>query len=248
MSLSEFFVTCIPLTFPVAAGDLADWIGRRTTVILGCIIFSIGVALQCASTTYDVLIAGRFVAGLGVGFVSAIIILYMAEVAPRHVRGAIVSGYQFFITIGIMLASIVTFGTQRLNTSASYRIPIGIQFLWAFILATGLFLLPETPRYLVRHGQHEKAAKSLARLRGQQEDSLFITIELAEIIANHEYEMRMIPRTSYLATWTSCFKGGLGNGSSNLRRVILGTSLQMMQQWTGVSETSKFGEHPNLSR
>ena len=98
----------------MVAGDFADWVGRRTTVILGCAIFCLGAAFQCASTAYKMLIAGRFVAGLGVGFVSAIIILYMSEIAPRRVRGAIVSGYQFFITIGIMLASIVTFGTQHI--------------------------------------------------------------------------------------------------------------------------------------
>lgn len=75
--------------------------------------------------------AGRLVSGFGVGFVSAIIILYMSEVAPRKVRGAIVSGYQFCITIGILLASCVCYATQNRNDTGSYRIPIAIQFLWA---------------------------------------------------------------------------------------------------------------------
>ena len=98
---------------------------------------------------------GRLVAGFGVGFVSAIIILYMSEIAPRKVRGAIVSGYQFCITIGIMvsvlpqttsqkesgahllhpqLASIINNFTQDRADSGSYRIPIGIQFAWGLIL------------------------------------------------------------------------------------------------------------------
>ena len=62
------------------AGDLADWIGRRTTIICGCFIFIVGVILQTASTDLGLLVAGRLVAGFGVGFVSAIIILYMSEI------------------------------------------------------------------------------------------------------------------------------------------------------------------------
>jgi MFS family permease len=59
------------------AGDLADWFGRRTTIILGCLIFLIGVILQTASAGLGLLVAGRVVAGLGVGFVSAILILFV---------------------------------------------------------------------------------------------------------------------------------------------------------------------------
>jgi SP family sugar:H+ symporter-like MFS transporter len=66
--------------------------------------------------------------------VSAIIILYMSEIAPRKVRGAIVSGYQFCITLGILLASCVVYGTQSRLDSGSYRIPIAIQIAWALIL------------------------------------------------------------------------------------------------------------------
>lgn len=117
----------------------------------------------------------------------------MSEVAPWKVRGAVVSAYQFCVTIGLMLASIVTYATQNFADSRSYRIPIGIQFVWALILAFGLLLLPETPRYYVRRGEHDKAAHVLSRLRGQPETSEYIMQELAEIVANHEYEMQAVP-------------------------------------------------------
>lgn len=223
------------------SGDLSDWFGRRTTIIMGCIIFSIGVILQTASTAIGLLVAGRLVAGFGVGFVSAIIILYMSEIAPKKVRGAIVSGYQFCITIGILLASCVDYATQDRNDTGSYRIPIAIQLLWAIILGTGLFFLPESPRYFVKKGKLDKAAHSLGRLRGQPQDSEYIQQELAEIIANHEYEMQVIPQNGYFGSWANCFKGSLFKGSSNLRRTILGTSMQMMQQWTGVNFIFYFG-------
>ncbi len=76
----------------IIAGDLSDWFGRRLTVIAGCFVYGIGCILQTASTSLGLLVAGRLIAGFGVGFVSAIIILYMSEIAPKAVRGAIVSG------------------------------------------------------------------------------------------------------------------------------------------------------------
>ena len=124
------------------AGDIADFVGRRPTIIIGCGIFCVGCVLQIASTNQEVLMVfGRLIAGGGVGFVSAIIILYMSEIAPRKIRGALVAGYQFCITIGILIASCVVYATQNRQDSGSYRIPIGIQFLWAVILGLGLFFL-----------------------------------------------------------------------------------------------------------
>ena len=71
----------------------------------------------------------------------------MSEIAPRKVRGAVVAGYQSCITIGILLANCVVYATQNRRDTGSYRIPIAVQFLWAIILAGGLALLPESPRY-----------------------------------------------------------------------------------------------------
>nr|CAD1814641.1 monosaccharide transporters [uncultured fungus] len=225
----------------ILAGDLADWFGRRTTVILGCVVYGIGCILQTASSGLGLLVAGRLIAGFGVGFVSAIIILYMSEIAPKAVRGAIVSGYQFAITIGLLLASCVDYGTQNRTDSGSYRIPMAIQLLWALILAAGLLWLPESPRYFVMKGKLDQAARVLERLRDQPAGSELVQAELTEIIASHEYEMSVIPQSGYFSSWANCFKGGLRNPSSNLRRTILGTSLQMMQQWTGINFIFYFG-------
>lgn len=183
------------------------------------------------------LVPGRLIAGIGVGFVSAIIILYMSEVAPKAVRGAIVSGYQFFITIGLLLAAVVDQSTQNNMTSSSYRIPMGLQWLWALILGVGLFCLPESPRYHVKNGDRAKATKALATLRGQPQDSQYIQDELNELVANWQYES-----THMQAGWMDCFRGGW-TPSGNLRRVILGMAMQMMQQWTGVNFICKYDNH-----
>jgi sugar porter (SP) family MFS transporter len=213
----------------------------RTTVIAACVIFLAGVGMQTASEGWKLLVAGRAIAGLGVGGVSCTIILYMSEIAPRKIRGALVAGYQFCITIGLLLASALCYATQDRNDSGSYRIPVGIQAVWAIVLAVGLAFLPESPRYYVRKGNLEKANANLARLRNQPVDSEYVKDELAEIVANHELEQKSMPSGGYLSTWFSCFRGSVFKPSSNLRRTILGTSLQMMQQLTGVNFVFYFG-------
>ncbi|TNY17745.1 putative glucose transporter rco-3 [Rhodotorula diobovata] len=218
------------------AGDLADRFGRRPTIISGCALYLAGVVIQMfAASALATIVVGRLLAGFGVGFVSAIIILYMSEICPRKIRGAIVSGYQFCITIGLMLAAIINNFTQDINSSASYRIPIGIQFAWGLILGGGLFFLPDSPRYFVKRGNIEKARAILVRLRGQPGDSKLVQVELAEIVANAEVEERAMPTRTWYSSWLHCFKGSVWDSNSNLRRTILGTSLQMMQQWTGVN-------------
>jgi len=237
-SLIVSILSCGTFFGAIIAGDLADILGRKWTVIYGCLIYMFGVVIQMitgAGNPLAAIVAGRLIAGIGVGFESAIVILYMSEICPRKVRGALVAGYQFCITIGILLAACVVYACQGRTDTGAYRIPIAIQFLWAIILGGGLLFLPDSPRYYVKRGNVEAATDSLSRLRGQPGDSEYIQYELAEIIANEEYERQLIPSTTWFGSWANCFKGSLWNGNSNLRKTILGTSLQMMQQWTGVN-------------
>ncbi|WAO97325.1 MFS domain-containing protein [Fusarium falciforme] len=226
----------------LVAGDLADMVGRRITILMGCAIFSAGVVLQIASSgQLAVMTIGRLVAGLGVGFESAVIILYISEISPKKIRGAVVSAYQFCITIGLLLANCVVYGTQNLSNTASYRIPIGIQFLWAIILAGALFILPESPRYFVKKGKIQQAAESLAYIRGQPTSSEYIQDELAEIVANHEYESTVTPDNGYINSWLVCFKGPISKPSSNIRRTIVGAGIQGMQQLSGMNFIFYYG-------
>ena len=210
-------------------GGFAEWLGRRPTIMLSCLVFSVGVAVQTATVNVGGLVAGRVVAGLGVGGVSAVVILYVSEIAPKRVRGVLVSIYQWAVTIGLLIAACADQGTSGINNASSYRIPIGLQLIWAAILAGGLFFLPESPRYYVKQGNTEKATAALSRVRGQPVDSEYIQAELAEIQANFEYEMAIAS-----SSWLDCFKGGW-SPSGNLRRVIVGMALQMFQQWTGIN-------------
>lgn len=206
----------------LTAAPSCDFFGRKLGLMVSTVVFTFGVVLQTAATAIPLFVAGRFFAGYGVGMISASIPLYQSETAPKWIRGTIVGAYQLAITIGLLLASVVDHSTSGRSDTGSYRIPIAVQFAWALILFFGMLLLPETPRMYIKRGQPEKAAKSLSKLRRLDVDHPALVEELAEITANHEYEMSIGK-----ATYFDCFKGSLG------KRLATGCLLQALQQLTG---------------
>ncbi|THW49834.1 general substrate transporter [Aureobasidium pullulans] len=212
------------------AAPTGDMLGRKLGLMAWLVVFSVGVILQTAATAIPLFVAGRTIAGLGVGGISALIPLYQSETAPKWIRGTIVGAYQLAITIGLLLASIVGNATKNRQDSGSYRIPIAVQFAWALILFGGLCVLPETPRFYIKKNKHEQAARSLSRLRRLPVDHPSVEAELAEITANHEYEMSL-GKASYI----DCFKGNLG------KRLATGCGLQALQQLTGVNFIFYYG-------
>ncbi|CAD0114462.1 unnamed protein product [Aureobasidium uvarum] len=187
------------------AAPSGDFLGRKLGLMAWLCVFTVGVILQTVSTAIPLFVAGRTIAGLGVGGISALIPLYQSETAPKWIRGTIVD-------------------------TGSYRIPIAVQFAWAIILFSGLLILPETPRFYIKKGKHEQAARSLARLRRLPVDHPAIEGELAEITANHEYEMSL-----GTASYIDCFKGNLG------KRLATGCGLQALQQLSGVNFIFYYG-------
>ena len=210
-----------------------DFLGRRWGLILACLIFSIGVAFQVGATGLPLFIVGRVVAGLGVGIISCIVPMYQSECAPKWIRGAIVSAYQWFITIGLLIAAIANNGTKDIDSYASYRIPVGIQLIWATILAVGMFILPESPRYLVLKGRIERAYQSQARLSSSKPDDPKVHEDIQELIAYTE-SMKKYGSTTYL----DCFKMG---PQKNLLRTLVGIFIQAWQQLTGINFIFYYG-------
>lgn len=105
-----------------------------------------------------------------------------------------------------------------------------------------MLFLPESPRYFVKKGKFEQAAKALAHVRGQAVESDYVRDELAEIIANYEYESQLIPTTTYWGGWAQCFTGKISKGNSNIRRTMVGIAMQAFQQLTGINFILYFGK------
>ena len=212
---------------------LSDTLGRRWTIIIATLfVFNLGVILQTAATDIPVLCAGRAVAGLGVGLVSAVIPLYQSETTPKWIRGAIVSTYQWAITIGLFLASLVNQGTYDRDDSGSYRIPIAIQFLWSLILGIGMIFLPESPRFYISKNKDEKAKRSLKFLRKLPEDHPDLIEEYNDIRAAFEFEQSF---------GNSSIRRCFSRENQQLKRLFTGVFLQAFQQLTGVNFIFYYG-------
>lgn len=126
-----------------------------------------------------------------------------------------------------MIAAVVVNATKDRPDASCYRIPIGIQFAWAAILSGGLFILPESPRYLILKGRDDEARRSLGRLLSAAPDSEEVQAEYVDIAGNLEHE-REVGATSYL----DCFTNGPGR---NCLRTCTGIALQAWQQLTGIN-------------
>lgn len=158
--------------------------------------------------------------------------LYQSEMAPKWVRGTLVCAYQLSITMGLLIASVVNILTENIDGAAAYRIPMGLQISWACVLALGLLVLPETPRYLIKRGHKDAAALSLSRLRRLDITHPALVEELAEIEANHQYELALGPDT---------YKDVIFGHPHLGRRTLTGCGLQMLQQLTGVNFIMYYG-------
>ena len=178
---------------------------------------------------------GRWVSGLGVGALSLMVPMYQAETAPRHIRGALISTYQLFITLGIFLASCFNYAVyeHQRNTAASWRIVIGIGFVWAGILGFGILLFPETPRYAYRKGRTEEAKATMCKVYGAPPNHYSVYMELEEIEAKLRAESN---KQGPIKEWINMF-----SAPRMAYRIALGVALQMFQQLTGANYFFYYG-------
>src|SRR5437588_9896211 len=147
------------------AGRLADRLGRRNLIIAAAIIFTVGALLAALAPTVEVLIAARFIIGLAVGAAALVVPLYLAEIAPTEVRGAIASLNQLMIVGGILVAFIVN---AILASSGNWRLMLGLAAIPSAVLFVGMLFMPETPRYLVHTGEEDTAHEVLEDLPGDE--------------------------------------------------------------------------------
>ena len=151
----------------------------------------------------------------------------------HQTSGAVVSGYQWAITIGLLLSAIVNNATKDKASHDSWRIPIAMQFIWGLILAVGMILLPESPRWLIKRGRDEDAARALSRLTSLPPDHPELLAELDEVRVafHHEQELN---KSSYL----DCFR----SSDNKIRlRTLTGIFVQAWQQLTGINFIIYYG-------
>ena len=208
------------MMFGAALGALgAAWmssaLGRKKSLIIGAILFVVGSLLCGFAWSPITLILARVVLGLAIGIATFTAPLYLAEVAPEHIRGSMISLYQLMITIGIVVAFI---SDLAFSSTGSWRWMLGIIAIPGVLFLFGVFFLPDSPRWLMMRGRKPDAIKVLKRLRG---DDGVVNHEIADI----EEQLKQ-PQLGW----------HLFKENSNFRRSVgLGVLLQLIQQFTGIN-------------
>ncbi len=164
------------------AGRLSDRMGRRKLILIAAVVFTAGSLLAALAPSVGVLIAARFIIGLAVGSAALVVPLYLSEIAPTEIRGAIAGLNQLMVVSGILAAFIVN---AILASSGNWRLMLGLAAVPSLILLVGMLFMPETPRYLVHTGEEETARDVLEDLPGDARPEAQIE-EIREV--EHEEE------------------------------------------------------------
>lgn len=199
----------------LAAGDLADRIGRQRTVLLAGAMFTLGALVQALAPDTAVLVVGRLIVGAGVGVAAVAAPLYAAELAPTRLRGRFVSAYQLAITAGIFLAYLVD---GWLSTNDAWRIMLGVSAVPGLLLFSVGLVAPESPRWLMKMQRRDEAAVELHRVRP--------AVDVAPRLDAIDEALR---REGGSASWGEVFQRDWR------RPLMIGVWLAIFQQITGIN-------------
>ena len=163
------------------AGMLSDFLGRKKTMLISALLFSIS-AIGCAlSKDFTQLVIYRMIGGFGIGIVSIVSPIYISEVSPAHVRGTMVSLYQLFITIGFLLAYLANYLILKGTSMAEYWRPmLGAEAIPDILFLVLIFFIPESPRWLEVRGQRQDNSEAWKAMR---EKGILVAVLIGSAIA-----------------------------------------------------------------
>jgi sugar porter (SP) family MFS transporter len=204
------------------AGYISDRIGRRRVILTAGLLFVAGAIVSAIARDVNTLLFGRFLVGLAIGVASMLTPLFLAEISPASDRGAIVSLNQLCITAGILVSYLVGFSLAGVSDGWRWMLALGA--IPGLILAAGMLVLPESPRWLAGHGRLRETEAVLQRLRGTAD----ISAELSTLRTDIAREGGQMANASELL-------------SARLRLpLIIGIGLAMFQQITGINTVIYF--------
>lgn len=207
-------------------GWIADKISRKYSIVLAVFIFTIGSALQTAAVDYTMLVVARLIGGVGIGMLSMVAPLFISEISPPEIRGALLVG------------------TQYIPSEWSWRLPFLIQILPGLVLGVGIVFLPFSPRWLASKGRDQEALESLAKLRQLPKSDTRVLQEWYDIrtevafqkeVAQERHPKLFGSRKAAdrirleLTSWADCFKKGCW------RRTHVGMGIMFFQQFVGIN-------------
>ncbi|KAG1334763.1 plastidic glucose transporter 4 [Cocos nucifera] len=200
-----------------AGGALADKFGRTRTFQLDAIPLVVGAFLSATSQSVRTMLIGRLLAGIGIGISSAIVPLYISEISPTEIRGALGSVNQLFICIGILAALVA--GLPLAGNPLWWRTMFGIAIVPSVLMALGMAISPESPRWLFQQGKLSQAETAIRKLFGKE--------KVAEVM--NDLKAGGQGSTESDASWFDLF-------SKRYRTVVsVGAALFLFQQLAGIN-------------
>lgn len=193
--------------------------GRKVSMVVGGLVFLLGSILNGIAVNVAMLIIGRLLLGVGVGFANQSVPVYLSEMAPAKLRGALNMGFQLAITVGIFVAQLVNYGTNQIKQGYGWRISLALAGVPALIMIVGAFFLPDTPNSLIERGHQEKAKIMLEKIRGTKDvDDEFQDLIDASVTSKQvEHPWRNIMERKYRP------------------QLVMSIAIPFFQQFTGIN-------------
>uniref|UniRef100_A0A0D3G1R8 Major facilitator superfamily (MFS) profile domain-containing protein n=1 Tax=Oryza barthii TaxID=65489 RepID=A0A0D3G1R8_9ORYZ len=224
----EVLVGClsfISLLGSLAGGRTSDAVGRKWTIGLAAIVFQAGAAVMTLAPSFEVLMVGRLLAGVGIGFGVMIAPVYIAEISPAASRGSFTSFPEIFINLGILLGYISNYAFSGLPDHVSWRVMLAVGILPSVSIAFALLVIPESPRWLVMQNRADEAREVLLKVTDSEDEAKerLAEIEAAAAVASAgKYGDKTV--------WQE-----LTRPSPVIRRMLItGLGIQCFQQITGI--------------
>ncbi|NXT31056.1 GTR12 protein, partial [Pelecanoides urinatrix] len=199
----------------LTGGFLIDRFGRRLAIIIASSLLVLGSLILLPYESYEILIVGRIAIGISISLSSIATCVYIAEIAPQHRRGLLVSLNELMIVIGILFAYISNYAFARVSHGWKYM--FGLVIPLGALQAIAMYFLPPSPRFLVMKNNDEDARKVLERLRETSDATKELTVIKSSLKDEHQY--------SFLDLFRS---------KNNMRaRMLVGLTLVFFVQTTG---------------
>ncbi|XP_059457975.1 sugar transport protein 13-like [Corylus avellana] len=193
--------------------------GRRPTMLIAGIFFICGTILNAAAQDLAMLIIGRILLGCGVGFANQAVPVFLSEIAPTRIRGGLNILFQLNVTIGILLANLINYGTNKIKGGWGWRLSLGLAGVPAGLLTLGALLVVETPNSLIERGLLEQGKSVLRKIRGTDniEPEFLELVEASRVAKEVKHPFRNLLKRR------------------NRPQLIIAVCFQIFQQFTGIN-------------
>ncbi|XP_047180764.1 sugar transport protein 13-like [Vigna umbellata] len=224
----QLFTSCLylaGLTATFLASHITRKQGRRATMLIAGFIFIAGVAFNAAAQNLLMLIIGRLLLGCGVGFANQAVPVFLSEIAPSRMRGALNIMFQLNITLGILFSNLVNYATNKIKGGWGWRLSLGLGGLPALFLTLGAFVVVDTPNSLIERGHLEEGKTVLRKIRGIEniEPEFLALVDACTVAKEIKHPFRNIL------------------DRRNRPQLLISIALHVFQQFTGINAIMFYG-------